>query len=61
VFKLTRNEHGAVVKYKARLVVKDYAQRRGIDYDEVFARVARLDIVRLLIALATHKDGKCIT
>jgi hypothetical protein len=55
VFKLKRNEHGAMVKYKARLVVKDYAQRRGIDYDEVFAPVARLDIVRLLIALATHK------
>jgi hypothetical protein len=55
VFKLKRNEHGAMVKYKARLVVKDYAQRRGIDYDEVFAPVARLDIVRLLIDLATHK------
>jgi hypothetical protein len=55
VFKLKRNEHGAMVKYKARLVVKDYAQRRGIDYGEVFAPVARLDIVRLLIDLATHK------
>jgi hypothetical protein len=42
---------GVVVNNKARLVVKDYAQRRGIDYDEVFAPVARLDTVRLLIAL----------
>jgi hypothetical protein len=42
---------GVVVKNKARLVVKDYAQRRGIDYDKVFAPVARLDTVRLLIAL----------
>jgi hypothetical protein len=44
-----------VVKYKVRLVVKGYAQRRGIDYDEVFAPVARLDTIRLLIALAAHK------
>jgi hypothetical protein len=55
VFKVKRNEHGAVVKYKARLVVKGYAQRRGIDYDEVFAPVARLDKMRLLIALAAHR------
>jgi hypothetical protein len=39
-----------VSKHKARLVVKGYAQRHGIDYDEVFAPVARLDSVRLLIA-----------
>jgi hypothetical protein len=55
VSKLKHNEHGEVVKYKARLVVKGYAQRRGIDYDEVFAPVAMLDTIRLLIALAAHK------
>jgi hypothetical protein len=44
------------VKHKARLVVKGYAQRKGIDYDEVFAPVARLNSVRLLIALAAQ-DG----
>jgi hypothetical protein len=38
-----------------RLVVKGYAQRCGIDYDEVFTPVARLDSVLLLIALAAHK------
>jgi hypothetical protein len=55
VFKLKRNEHGYVVKYKARLVMKGYAQRRRIDYDEVFTSVARLHIARLiLIALAAH-------
>jgi hypothetical protein len=55
VFKLKRNEHGAVVKYKAILVLKGYAQRRGIGYNEAFAPVARLDTVRLLIALVAHK------
>lgn len=55
VFKVKRDERGAVSKHKARLVVKGYAQRHDIDYDEVFAPVARLDSVRLLIALATHE------
>jgi hypothetical protein len=53
--KVKQNEHGAVSKHKACLVVKGYMQRHGIDYDEVFAPVARLDSVRLLIALATHE------
>jgi hypothetical protein len=55
VFKVKRDEAGSVVKHKARLVVKGYAQRKGIDYDEVFAPVARLDTVRLLIALAADR------
>jgi hypothetical protein len=55
VFKVKRDEHGAVSKHKARLVVKGYAQRHGIDYDEVFAPVARLDSVRLLITLTAHE------
>jgi hypothetical protein len=49
------DESGAVVKHKALLMVKGYAQRKDIDYDEVFAPVARLDTVRLLVALAANK------
>jgi hypothetical protein len=49
------DEHGAVSKHKARLVVQGYMQQHGIDYDEVFKLVARLDSVRLLIALAAHE------
>jgi hypothetical protein len=44
-----------VVKHKARLVAKGYAQRAGVDFDEVFAHVARLDSVRLLLALAAQE------
>jgi hypothetical protein len=57
VFKVNWNEHRAVSKHKACLMVKGYAQWHGIDYNEVFAPVARLDSMRLFIALTTHKGG----
>ena len=52
VFKIKRNPDGSVNKYKARLVAKGYVQKHGIDYDEVFAPVARIERIRLIIALA---------
>jgi hypothetical protein len=55
VFKVKKDEHGAVVRHKARLIVKGYAQRQGIDYDEVFAPVACMESVRLLLALAAQE------
>jgi hypothetical protein len=55
VFKVKKNEHGAVTHHKAHLVVKGYAQRQGVDYDEVFAPLARMEAVRLLVALAAHE------
>ncbi|XP_058783423.1 uncharacterized protein LOC131658106 [Vicia villosa] len=48
------NENGEVDKYKARLVAKGYAQQYGIDYDKVFAPVARWDTIRSMLALAAH-------
>jgi hypothetical protein len=52
VFKTKLNEKGEVDKHKARLVVKGYAQRQGIDYSEVFSPVARWDTIRMLLSLA---------
>ena len=45
---------GAIVKHKARLVAKGYVQREGVDFDEVFAPVARLESVQLLLTVAAH-------
>jgi len=45
LFKTKLEANGQVEKYKARLVAKGYAQRRGIDYTEVFAPIARLDTI----------------
>jgi hypothetical protein len=55
VFKLKRITDGNMLKHKVRLVAKGYVQWPGIDFDEVFAPVARLDSVRLLLAVATQK------
>jgi hypothetical protein len=52
VYKTKKNAKGEVQRYKARLVAKGYKQREGIDYGEVFAPVARLETIRLMISLA---------
>jgi transposase InsO family protein len=54
VFKVKRDAAGNLLKHKARLVAKGYAQRQGVDFEEVFAPVARMETVRLLLALAAH-------
>ncbi len=55
VFKTKKDATGVVTKHKARLVAKGYVQRQGVDFDEVFAPVARLESVRLLLALAASE------
>jgi hypothetical protein len=55
VFKLKRDEAGAIVKYKARFVARDFMQREGINFNDTFAPVARMESVRLLFALAAQE------
>ncbi|PNY04319.1 copia-type polyprotein [Trifolium pratense] len=52
VFKVKMNPDGTISKHKARLVARGFLQKHGIDYNEMFAPVARLETVRLVIALA---------
>jgi len=52
------DEEGKVVRNKARLVAQGYNQQEGIDYDETFASVARLEAIRILLAYDVHKRIK---
>ena len=58
VFKVKRNSDGSINKYKARLDVKGYIQRHGVDYEEVFALVVRIETVRFILALAASNGWK---
>ena len=52
VFKVKLNSDGQVSKHKARFVARGFLQNQGIDYNEVFAPVARIETVTLVIAIA---------
>ncbi|GJX25281.1 putative ribonuclease H-like domain-containing protein [Tanacetum coccineum] len=56
VFKNKKDQRGIVVRNKARLVAQGYRQEEGVDYDEVFAPVARIEAIRLFLAYASYMD-----
>nr|GEW45489.1 retrovirus-related Pol polyprotein from transposon TNT 1-94 [Tanacetum cinerariifolium] len=56
LWKNKRDEENTVFRNKSRLVAKGYAQKEGVDFEESFAPVARLEAVRLFIAYAAHKS-----
>ncbi|GJY44630.1 putative ribonuclease H-like domain-containing protein [Tanacetum coccineum] len=56
VFKNKKDERGIVIRNKERLVAQGYTQEEGIDYDEVFALVVRIEAIRLFLAYASFKD-----
>ncbi|GKC22188.1 putative ribonuclease H-like domain-containing protein, partial [Tanacetum coccineum] len=51
-----KDERGIVIKNKSRLFAQGYTQEEGIDYDEVFAHVARIEAIRLFLSYALFKD-----
>jgi len=58
VFRNKMDEDGHVIRNKARLVAKGYSQEEGVDFDETFAPVARLEAIRIFLAFAAHHEFK---
>ena len=58
VFRNKLDESGLIIRNKARLVAKGYNQEEGIDYEETYAPVARLEAIRLLLAFASSMNFK---
>lgn len=58
VYKAKEEMKGKIEKYKARLVAKGYTQTARVDFDETFSLVAKMNIVRIVIALATIQNWK---
>nr|GEV88717.1 hypothetical protein [Tanacetum cinerariifolium] len=56
LWKNKRDEENTVIRNKSHLVAKGYAQKEGVDFEESFAPVALLEVVRLFIAYAAHKS-----
>jgi hypothetical protein len=56
VFHNKKDEHGVVTRNKTRIIAKCYSQIEGLDFDEIFAPVARLESIHILLAYATHHD-----
>jgi hypothetical protein len=58
VFRIKQDEHGVVTRNKARLMDKGYSQVEGLDFDETYAPVARLESILILLAYATYHGFK---
>ncbi|XP_069152019.1 uncharacterized mitochondrial protein AtMg00820-like [Solanum lycopersicum] len=58
VFRNKLDGQGQIIRNKARLVVQGYNQEEGINYDETFAPVARMEAIRMFIAFAAHMEFK---
>ena len=56
VYKVKVNPKGEVVWYKARLVVKGFLQKVGLDYRDIYALVARMEIMRIIVIVTTYKS-----
>ena len=60
IYKTKQDVDGNVQKHKARMVARGFTQQPGIDFNETFAPVARMDTVRTVLAIAAQKNGMFI-
>jgi hypothetical protein len=58
VYRAKKDEHGHVIKNKAWLVAHGFVQKQGIDFEEVFMPVARMESVRLILAMGMHEGWR---
>ena len=58
MFKNKLDDHWVIIRNKVRLVAQGYTQEEGIDYDETFAPVAKLEAIRILLAFACSMNFK---
>ena len=56
VYKVKQDEHTSQPRYKARLVVKGFSQRKGIDFDEIFSPVVKMSSIRVVLGLVASQD-----
>ena len=56
VFRIKHEEHSSNPRYKARLVVKGFSQRKGVDFDEIFSPVVKMTSIRTVLGLAASLD-----
>jgi hypothetical protein len=59
VWKKKKGEKGEVVRNKSRLVAQGFSQKEGIDYEETFAPIARLEAIRILYPFLWLKGSSC--
>ena len=58
VYRVKQEEHTSQPRYKARLVIKGFSQKKGIDFDEIFSSVVKMSSIRVVRGLATSLDLK---
>ena len=58
IFKNKSGEHGTIIRNESRLVTQGYTQVEGVDFDETFAPIARLESIRILLSITSHLNFK---